>query len=770
MNETRFSHVATFVRSIQRRALLPAILLGSLSVLLLSGCSSGLNFANAGNGSPESVQINGFKGAVHGGQAAIDGSAVCLFDIGDTSGDAAGYAAAISPAPSTCTGSNTPSGQLLAAATSSGSGGSWSMAGPINCTAGDELYFVAIGGYPYQSAANSNSALVMTSVAGPCGSQFSSAFDIDEVSTVVTEYALSGFASDYQHLGTSTTNTLGLTNAFATVNNLISLSSGLPYTNTPAYNTPPTNATPDVFSSIVGYDLINTLGNVLSLCVNGAAPGGGGTPSQCSTLFSYLGSGANAYTGAGVRGPSTVANTADAALYIAHNPGLPGTSGTGGANNVAAVWMMTPPTGAPFGPVLTAAPNDFTLTVNYVGGGLGGTANTSDAGGTQMAIDLDGNVWVVDSTAKAVTKLSPLGAPISASTQINNGGSYSSGAGSGALIAHGGYALTSASELGTPSLAGTRIDTDQNGDAWVADEENCLWGLSSSGAQLSGSPFTSSCPASASPKAVTVDSSNNLYVSGTTFVTSLNNPAGTVRTGFPVTGSFTNLGAYLAPDEASPSNIWWLDDGSAKVGYVTGAGVNTPEYTGLPTPGAYAAVGTGSAGLELWMGSPTNDGIYPLPMVSPFTDETYGYFSGDDEEYGLAEFQADGNDRYFWSAVGSSVESIPDNIAEFLPNETQISGGTSAGQTGFQGGSATGPASVVLLSPEGFVIDQAGNAWVVNASNYNVENGTGPYAGEYISTATGVNATNVTEFIGLAGPTQPVPSLNAKNSTYGVKP
>jgi streptogramin lyase len=608
---------------------------------------------------------------------------------------------------------------------------------PSACAnAGDELYLVASGGEPVGSAQGSNTALVMTSVAGPCGNQFTHSFNIDEVTTVATEYALSGFSTDYQHVGTSLTNAVGLTNAFATVTNLVNLSTGLANTTPPAYVTPPVNTTADVFSAIVPYDTINSIANVLASCVNAAA---GATDPACTNLFSYTGGSNSLPAGQnGVQGP-VASTTADAVLYIAHNPGLPSVNGFATTNNVAALLALPTPQ-APFNPILTSTPNDLTLTVNYVGGGLGGSSLATAAGGINLSIDANGNLWIPGVRRKSLIELSNLGAPITPTTQINGI----------ILIQSGGYTGIG---LNSPG----RVDTDPAGNAWVADATNCLIGVNSSGTPLTGSPFTSACPSSGS-KSVAVSNDGNVFIEGGSFIGAITDPAGASVTGFPVTGGIGALTTFIGPDEAG--NVWFTDGGNNNGGYVNGSGTLSIPYAGEfgGGPLGFGAFGPaapgGNGGLSLWI-LETGDTVQPVNATAPFFAAN-GFIPPTAD--GTEEVQADGSGRFFWNNYGQSP--VPANVTEYLSNETQVS----PASTGYTGGSAL----MNLDNPYGLVIDQSGNAWVVNQNNYNALHKTGPYGSQYVGN--GSSASNVTEFVGLAAPSQPVNALNAANHTYGVKP
>jgi hypothetical protein len=773
VNETKLFHVATIVRSIQRRVLLPAFLLTSSSVLLLSGCSSGLNFA--GGNAKEPAELSEFHGSVHGGQAAVQDATVSLYEIGATSSTAVGYGAALGTplgTAQTCdTSGNNCAGGLIP--------GQWSIPAPSACAnSGDEIYVVASGGEEV-GFTTPNAALVLTSVGGPCASQFTNSFNIDEVTTVATEYALEGFSNAYNEVGTSATNTVGLVNAFATVTNLVNLSAGTANINTPAYpqitigaggantytNGEPTNEPPDVFSSIVPYDTINTLANIIATCVN-TGNGGGSGDANCSSLFQYVGGGAQAApVGNGVQGPASVTNTADAMLWIAHNPGLP-YSGGPTQNNVAAVWMLPTPE-APFSPFLTAAPNDFTLPVSYVGGGLGGgggaNSNTTNSKSVNITIDKNGGVWVTDAgSTKALTYLSNLGAPQSPDTALTS---------STVASTHGGY---------TGFLAGPeRLTSDQNGNIWISDSVDCLFEWNPS--TQTDTAFTTYnaganqyCPTD-TPHSVTIDNSNNLWVGGTDFITSFTNPPAATgpRPGtFPITSGYTGLGTSLLPDNSG--NVWWVDTATNSAGYVTSAGASTDLYAddfsdAIP----YAALGQMSHGLALWApeSASGNTAITPVDAHTTGIFSTYSAFSTA-TGYSMIAIVADGNDNFWIDAGGNTGVDVPSNILEYTGVSqspvSPVDGSTYPEGAGYQGGSALVPP---LTSVEGLSIDQSGNLWIVSLTNSAPAKKIGPYGSPtdyYIGT--GANASTVIEFVGLAAPTQPVDYFNAVNSTYGTKP
>jgi hypothetical protein len=205
-------------------------------------------------------------------------------------------------------------------------------------------------------------------------------------------------------------------NAFVTASNLASLSTGVALATTPGGN------------GTVPQTEINTLANVLARCINSTGP----AFASCATLFSDAKSGGTSGT--------TPTDTATAAINMAHNP----------ASNLAALYALS--IVAPlFTPALNAHPNDFTIALNYSGGGLG-----SDLG---IAVDGSGNVWVANFHSNTVSELNNAGTPISSST------GYTGGRLQGPLA----------------------IAIDISGNAWVANDEGTnITELNNAGANVSG--------------------------------------------------------------------------------------------------------------------------------------------------------------------------------------------------------------------------------------------------------------------------------------------
>jgi len=153
--------------------------------------------------------------------------------------------------------------------------------------------------------------------------------------------------------------------------------------------TTPLPLVPYLNASTVPQARINSLGNVLASCVEGGA-------AQCGDLFS-------AATPSGGTAP---ADTLQAALSIAQNPGSHGIS--------PATLLALQPTSPPYSPALGSAPQDLTLALTFTGGGLGipykdangpvvtvagfdygaGLAPDMQYFNSALTVDASGHIWV----------------------------------------------------------------------------------------------------------------------------------------------------------------------------------------------------------------------------------------------------------------------------------------------------------------------------------------------------------------------------------------
>lgn len=212
------------------------------------------------------------NGKVQAGNLPVSGASVELFAAGNT-----GYGSAATPLV------------ISSGSTSvtTASDGSFAIPAGYTCpNAYSLLYLVATGGTP-QGVTNANAQLGLMTVLGPCGNLNDSvSLFVNEVTTVASVYALAPFTgADYTQIGSSSTNynngpnpsnatnyNNGLANAFATVNNLVDITTGQALSVTPAGNGTAPQAE------------INTLADAIDTCAAtaGGAPGDG---SPCSAYF-----------------------------------------------------------------------------------------------------------------------------------------------------------------------------------------------------------------------------------------------------------------------------------------------------------------------------------------------------------------------------------------------------------------------------------------------------------------------------------------------------
>jgi len=258
------------------------------------------------------------------------------------------------------TGNGSPGTSLLSSTLTTDAAGAFTVPAGYACPAAtSQLYIVVRGG---QVGAAANSAITLATPIGACNQVASSAqFVINEVTTAATAWGLSQFLSAGGNIGATSTNAQGLANAAATVANLANLTTGT----SPGASFPQNGSSPAA--------RINSVANLLNTCTTASSPTG------CNPLFS-------ATTPAGATAPT---NTLDAVLNLVRNPG----------SNVAGLYTLSASNTA-FTPALTTAPSDWTMFINYTGGGMSSPSN--------VGVDATGNVWVA-SYFSAVTEFSPTG-------------------------------------------------------------------------------------------------------------------------------------------------------------------------------------------------------------------------------------------------------------------------------------------------------------------------------------------------------------------------
>ena len=544
---------------------------------------------------------------MHGGQQAVSGSTIQLYAAAAT-----GYGFAATP--------------LLTKTVTSDGAGNFTITGDYSCPSGSpQVYIVATGGNPGLAPGTNNTALAMMAALGPCSALNPSTFIfIDEVTTVASVYALAPFMSTGggTKLGATSANAQGLANAFATVNNLVNTAKGTaPGPSLPTGATAPTAE-------------LNTLADLLSLCVNTSGPAG-----ECTTLF-------NDATPSGLSPPT---NTIDAMLDIALNPG----------HNVSTLYNLV--TGVvPFQPTLAAAPNDWTMAINYIGGGLNRPQS--------IAVDGSGRVWVANNGANSISELSSSGNAISGSAGFTGGG------------------------LNAPW--GIAIDT--SGNVWVTDPivigGGAVSKFSSSGTALSPSSGYTSGGLS-DPFGMAVNGAGVAWAANYKTTSAFQN-TGVAQTGSPYGPGNGNHDFYnIAIDKSG--NVWMTDNippaGDVEVFTSGGAVVGT--YTVGGQDGSWGVAIDSAA--HAWISNNANNSVTELNSNGTAVANYTG--GGLNAPQGVA-IDGLGN---VWVAnagpagtPGKSVTELNNSGAAFSPT------------TGFIGGA--------MNSPFSLAIDGSGNVWVSN--------------------------------------------------------
>jgi len=484
--------------------------------------------------------------------------------------------------------------------------GTFSITGDYTCpTATSLVYLIAMGGNPGLPVGTNNKAIAIAAALGNCATLKANAastfVQMNEVTTVAAAYSLAGFMTASDHLGSSSSNFTGISNAFNTAAILANTATGTSPLVTPAGN------------GVIPQAELYTLADALASCINSD----GTTP--CTTLF-------QATTFNGVAPTDTL----QAVLSLAHHPGI-------SATPILNLVGSTPP----FQPTLSATPNDWTVAITYTGNGI--------ATPQSVAIDASGNAWIANTT-NSITELSAgSGSPLSGASGFGAQGldapvSLAIGTTGSLWIANCGDACSGSGNPSTVSVlapngqsSSNYTSTGFNGAYAIAlSGSNQVWVANSLGSSLTklDSAGTTTIPTLLAPtliypvsvavspagNALTVSPANNALVGFTA--------AGALDTSNSYQGTGLNFPYAVALDHNG--NAWVANHGNNTVAQLSGGAlVGGSAYSGggITNPNAIAIDGAGNvwvtnsgnsisgltnAGLPL---SPTtglrNDLIYP---------------------------------------------------------------------------------------------------------------------------------------------------------------
>ena len=514
--------------------------------------------------------------------------------------------------------------------------GHFTIPGGFTCSATTQVYLYALGG--------ANSAAGLLAALGNCPqtSELAPAsYVVNEVSTVASAYAMAGFTADATHVSSSGTPlaTTDLANAFANAANLYAPTTGATIRTTPGGN------------GQVPSETVSTLANILASCIDSSGP----NSAACSTLFANAPSltGSTWAHGQSVTN-STPTDTATAAINIAHNPGA----------NVATLWKLAA-ANTTFGSILPAQPNDFTIGINFTGGGINGPY--------AAAIDAEGSAWFANLGNNTVSKLSPAGVALSPKLGYTNG---------------------------TP-IGPVGIAIDLSGNPWIANAvSSSLTKYQTSGALLS--PQTGYAGGGLSlPQALASDALGNIWVA---------NYAGSVSKfsngGTPISSPFGYAGGGVSSPVAiavDASGAVWVANTTSTPPSVTklssaGAGISPASGFiggGLTNPFSVAIDATGNAWIANFGGNSVTKMDTNGNPISPST----GYLGG-------------GLSLPFSIAIDGGGNAWIANAGAFSITELDSQGVAVSPSTGFQGG--------VINGPQALAVDGSGNVWVANSGDITV--------------------------------------------------
>ena len=624
------------------------------------------------------------NGVVQAGTQPVVGATVYLYAAGTS-----GYASAASPISS----------PNATDAITTDSTGSFKIPAGYACPLlTSQVYLVAIGGHVGTSDPNPNLAL-MTAL-GPCSNLSSSQIVVNEVTTAVSASALDPFAADnaltgnssYLYLGSSSANaTTGLANAFASVTNLVNLGTGRPLYNTLAGN------------AAVPYVEINTFADIIDAC---AVTSGGmaGDGSVCGNLF------LNANPHDGVDSTTAPTDTLQAVFDLVRPPNasmnaIPQISAIYGTKAVNAA--------SPFQPILTSAPHDWSIALNYTSGGGVGGSGSAGSGSSAFALDASGNLWITNTNTNSVSKWSNLGAPVSPSALSSWTGGFTPAG------------------LNAPGP----IAVDTNGYIWIANGNGSLVKLDATASPATGSPFTGGGLGAAA--GIAIDANSEIWV------TNSGSPGDIARfsnggVALSTSSGYTDGIANPLPIAIDESGYVWIqnEDQQANNWGVTVLNATTGSLilskTGSDPQAANLRQIVADASGYIW--EPSYCGVEKVAMSTTSSGTLTGTTYQNIQTIGSASAVAiDGANRP-WVAWAGGYSCAANGSVPASVSLIDTSNGWAYRDASLSNG------------PQFLEVDGSGNLWVLLDNN------------------------SVTEFVGVAAPAVTPLATAVKNSKLGAKP
>jgi streptogramin lyase len=541
-------------------------------VMPVLGCSL------EGTAAPVPQLAPALRGMAHGGSAPVSGAEVFVLAAGTS-----GYGGASISLLTTGAGSTS----LGVYVTTASDGSFYLPNGSYSCTAGQQVYVLALGGNPGLGSGQSNPALAEMSILGTCPASKTfygtvAFVMVNEVTTVAAVNALAGYMTDATHVSSASTtlSEQGIAAAFATAANMVSFSDGGPYPNTLSTS-----------NGSVPLTEINTIADILQGCVNSNGDSTTSSPpTACYSLFNA--------TNNGTRPTDTV----QAALSIAHHPG----------SNVSTLFGLISATGAAFIPNLTQAPNDWTLAITYTDANIGLQP-------VSVAVDGSGNVWTVAQDQEHVVEYSNLGVATAHSpfTGFSLPSQVAIDSLGNAWVGNAAAYGPSVTNLGITKIlaAGTTLTNYTTGSIFLPgavaiDASNDIWTanqvvgggnvshITDAGATVTGSVGPFGGTEEKAVQALAIDSAGDVWT--TTGYNVLNHVGSTGTLLYTTSLSSYTLGSVAAD---SSTNVWIADPVNGILGFSssTKTFLNGSPYTGGGVQNASSIVLDGSA--NVWVAS-----------------------------------------------------------------------------------------------------------------------------------------------------------------------
>lgn len=658
------------------------------TALLATGCSNLISTAPVSN--PES-SAGSIGGRVHGGNQPVAGATVNLYFAGQGVHASGAKLVATTKTADDNAGSfsftKLPDSDTVNPTTNT-------FSCPVSGTTGSPyVYVVARGGNTlntHNSSVN-NTASVFIAPMGLCSQLTSATFVyMSEAVTAATVAAVHQYMNvPTGDIGADSILAAydGLQNAFATVSNLVSLSTGQTLA-TKALTGPLSGVT---VTASPEQAKLNQVANILSSCINNA----NSAASACVTLF------ANAVPPVSAATTSTpnvsysaATDVLQAAYYMFTNP-----TDTN-ASNLTNLYNLSPASGAPYQPTLSAAPSDWSIGVQYV---ASGTCGASGGGFINQPYDINvsqtGDIWIANGQAGngTLSQLSPTGTPMAC------------------------LPLTGGSR-------GATIDT--SGNIWVGDSENNkIYRYTPSNT----APTTLVFPTPTAPFALAADGLGNIYYStvtaGSASIWVIPNaapppPVPPALPAPPITAPIapieisTAVGATPARILVNGDNSVWASTGTSYISRIATAAVGSPNYLngyattqfGTPSPsyglaaeylkGIYASVQSTSNQIALLSGSGTS---YSTTFV---TSPGRGGLNTP------SAVAADGA-RNVWAANDGTVPAFGSTTTTAsVVTQFSAAGNNLSADPGPNTGGGFQKALPFFINGRTIAIDEAGNVWV----------------------------------------------------------